>query len=68
MTLFDKLKSEDTLYIDAEDAAAILGWSAQAIRRQAQDNPSKLGFPVSVAGTRVRIPRRPFIEFWEGKI
>ena len=63
----DDCKRRTDLYIDAEDAANILGWSAQAIRRQAQDDPSKLGFPVSVVGSRVRIPRKPFIKFWEGE-
>lgn len=65
MTLAECKKS-NVLYITAEDAGQILGWAPQAIRLQAQNDPKKLGFPVSVVGTRVRIPRIPFIEFWEG--
>ena len=66
MTL-DECKKSEALFITAEDAAEIIGCAAQAIRVQAQNDPGKLGFPVSVAGCRVRIPRIPFLAFWEGK-
>ena len=33
------------------------------IRHQAQNDPDKLGFPVVVAGTRVRIPKEGFLYF-----
>ena len=39
-----------------------------AIHKQAMTNPTALGFPVIVHGTRVKIPRIPFIRFMrEGK-
>lgn len=52
------------LYIDAAEAAKIIGCDAQELRSQAQSNPVLLGFPVCVIGHRVKIPRRAFLEFW----
>jgi len=49
------------------DVAPILGVNPQSIRMQAQRNPSKLGFSVSVIGTRILIPREAFINWLTGK-
>lgn len=38
--------------------------TAESIRLQAQKNHEKLGFPVSVVGTRVYIPIKSFRAFW----
>lgn len=38
--------------------------SAEAIRMQARTDQQKLGFPVSVIGTRVFIPAAAFRAFW----
>ena len=46
-----------------EDIAPFLGMNPQSLRSQAQSNPHKLGFPVVVCGTRVRVPKKAFV-FW----
>ena len=38
--------------------------TAEAIRTQAQKNRESLGYPVSVIGSRVYIPRHSFDTFW----
>lgn len=38
-----------------------------ALHKQAVTNPMTLGFPVIVHGTRVKIPRIPFIKFMRGE-
>ena len=38
--------------------------TAEAIRFQAKNDQYKLGFPVSVIGTRVYIPAAAFRAFW----
>lgn len=38
--------------------------TAESIRYQAHTAPEKLGFPVSVIGTRVYIPVTHFRSFW----
>lgn len=49
-----------------EDIADILGCHPYSINVQAKKDQSKLGFPVSVVGTRVKIPRLAFINFMKG--
>lgn len=52
-------------FLIAEDIASILGAKAQSIRDQAQKDPAGFPFPVLVLGTRVKIPRKAFVEFYE---
>lgn len=62
MTL-QEIQNSEKLFLLATDVEAVLGVSANSIRLQAQKDKDKLGFPVIVAGTRVRIPRIPFLKF-----
>lgn len=47
--------------------APLLGACPQTLRLQATQRPELLGFPVIVAGNRVKIPKRPFIKFMKGE-
>lgn len=49
------------------DVASFLRVNAQTIRDQAWKNPKALGFPVSVIGNKVEIPKHSFIRFWKGE-
>lgn len=60
------LKSSTDDFILATDVAGIVGINPQSIRLTAQKAPEKLGFPVCVCGTSVRIPRKGFIAWVEG--
>ena len=60
------LKQIDVPFLIPADVAPILGVDPQAIRNQAHEDPSQLGFPVCVIGTRIKIPRIPFLQFVEG--
>ncbi|MGN0517097.1 MAG: hypothetical protein ACI4II_00050 [Acutalibacteraceae bacterium] len=62
MTL-QEIQESDKIFLVPTDVAAVLGMSANSLRLQAQQDSSKLGFPVIVAGTRVRIPRVPFLNY-----
>ncbi len=62
MTL-DNIKAMKKEYITPKIAASIIGCDPQGIRIAAHTEPESLGFPVCVMQTRVRIPRRPFIDF-----
>lgn len=46
--------------------APLLQANPATIHDQAIARPDLLGFPVIVAGRRVKIPRRPFIQFMKG--
>ena len=66
MTITD-IKSLTSITITPEQAASVIGCSAQNIRVAAAQRPELLGFPVIRVGTRTKIPRVPFIKFLEGK-
>lgn len=61
-TLEDIEKLDKTMLV-ATDVAPYLGCDDGLIRLQAQDKPEKLGFPVVVMGTRVKIPKEGFIYY-----
>lgn len=55
--------TEDVLTPD--QVAKVLKCNSQSIRDQAKSAPGMLGFPVTVIGTRVQIPRVGFCR-WMG--
>lgn len=67
MTL-DEIKASGKDYLVPTDIAPVLGCSPYKITVQARNDPHSLGFPVSVIGTRTKIPRKPFIIFMEGSV
>ena len=66
MTL-EEMKQSDAAFLVATDIAPILGCDPCTIRVAARQRPDLLGFPVTVMGSRVKIPRLPFIRYVEGK-
>lgn len=59
----EQLQQSKQLFVSSADVSEILRCDPQCLRRQAQNNPAQLGFPVIVQGTRVRIPRIPFLRY-----
>ena len=49
-----------------QDVAPLLGCWNYSINKQAQADPGKLGFPVSVMGSRIYIPKDGFVNWWMG--
>ncbi len=49
-------------------AAMYLNCDPNIIRLQAHVDPSKLGFQVSVIGSRVKIPKIPFVKYMRGEL
>lgn len=65
MTL-DEIKTSTEIFLTPNDVATIIGSDAQTIRSTAKEDPRKLGFPVTIVGSRVKIPRKPFLA-WIGE-
>ena len=65
MTL-QEIRNLDRDIITPEIAAGALEVSPQWLRLTAREAPGELGFPVIIAGNRVKIPRLAFIRFMEG--
>lgn len=47
--------------------APVLRLDQDTIRGQARECPERLGFPVIVAKSRVKIPKQPFLRFMRGE-
>ena len=62
MTLEEIIVSNE-VFLKPNDIAEVLQCDPQCIREQAQRDPTKLGYPVVVQGSRIRIPRIPFLRF-----
>ena len=66
MTLSEIRASTKTV-LTPNDVCELLSCRRYDINLQAHNDPSKLGFPVVVIGSRVKIPREAFLRFWEGE-
>ena len=62
MTL-KELRELEREYLTAAQIAGVLGSDPQTIRVAARVDPQRLGFPVVVIGSRVKIPRVPFLRY-----
>lgn len=59
----EEMRSSAAEFLTPKEAAEVIGCEPYNINVQAQADASKLGFPVCVIGTRVRIPRRAFLRW-----
>ena len=66
MTL-DDMKRLNREFLTPAQVAEVLGCDPHGIRVWARQRPEGLGFPVCLIGSRTKIPKRPFIQFMEGK-
>lgn len=66
MTLEDLKKSKKEV-LTPGDIARILNCDPNVIRYQAKQDIKQLGFPASKLGSRIKIPRQAFIDWFEGK-
>ena len=62
----EEIRKIDRPYITPVEAAAYLGGDPGFIRTAAREKPELLGYPVSVVGKITKIPKEPFLKFWEG--
>ena len=62
ITLAD-LMNIDREYLLPGDVAGVLGTSDQWVRVCARQQPQLLGFPTVIMGSRVKIPRIPFLRY-----
>lgn len=63
-----ELKNYDKDILTPNDVASILGCDPNVIRRQAKEDVKALGFPCAKVGTRIKIPKQAFIDWYEGRL
>lgn len=66
MTL-DEIRNSTKEVLTPAEVAEVLGCDPQDVRVAARQRPDLLGFPVSVIGTRTKIPRLGFLNWLEGR-
>lgn len=59
----NEIRKSDATWLTPSDIAEVLECDPNTIRAQAQDDPSKLGFPVVVLCSRVKVNRKGFLRF-----
>lgn len=57
----DAIKHSTKPFLTPAQVAPLLGSDPQTVRITARQRPDLLGFPVSIMGTRIKIPRIPFL-------
>ena len=62
----DEIRALNKETLVPKDVAGYLGCCPYTINLQAKENPCILGFPVSVMGSRIKIPKAGFIRWAEG--
>lgn len=62
---FQQIQESDKNFLIPEDVAEVLGCKPYTINCQAKADPDKLGFPICMMGTTVRIPRLAFIHWMQ---
>lgn len=59
----EEVETNTSETMDISEVALFLGMDTQCMRSQAQEDSSKLGFPVIIVGRRIVVPRRGFLYF-----
>ncbi len=59
----ENIAASDKEVLTPAEIAPLLRTTDQSIRVCARQRPDLLGFPTIIMGSRVRIPRKPFLEF-----
>ena len=57
------LQASDKIFLTPADISGVLGSDPQTIRVTARQRPELLGFEFTFVGSRMKIPRIPFLRF-----
>lgn len=63
-----EIKATDKAFLTCADIAPAIGSDPHALRLEARKPNSRLGFPVMLIGTRVKIPTEGFVAWYEGRL
>lgn len=63
---WQEIKTSDKLFLTADDVSEVLKCDPQTLRLAVKENRELVGFPCSIIGKTLRIPRPAFIRWVEG--
>ena len=66
MVTIQEIREMPRTYLTANDIGTLIGIRPDNLLWQARQDPSRLGFPVCVAGDTVRIPKFAFLDWLLG--
>lgn len=64
----EEIKESNKSILTPMDVAQVLGCDPNVIRKQANEDIRQLGFPAAKIGTRIKIPRQAFVDWYYGRI
>lgn len=62
---YEEIVRSDKIFLTPSDVAEVLNCKPFSLNVQAREDISKLGFPASLIGTRLRIPRLGFLHWMQ---
>lgn len=68
MNTIEEIKATEKAFLTCAEIAPVIGSDPHALRVEAKKEHSRLGFPVLIIGTRVKIPTAGFINWYEGRL
>lgn len=63
MKTLAEIQASEKLFLTADDISGVMESDPQTIRHTAREHPERVGFPFTFAGSRMKIPRIPFLRF-----
>lgn len=63
----DEIRASDKDMLTPSDVAPVLGCHPYSLNVTAKTNIKALGFPASLIGSRLKIPRIAFLRWFDGK-
>lgn len=63
----EEIRASDKTMLTPTDIAPILGCHPYSLNLTARNNIKALGFPASLVGTRLKIPRVGFLRWFDGQ-
>ena len=68
MITLDDIRHCNKDCLTVNEVACVLKCDPNIIRKQAKENIKQLGFPAAKIGTRIKIPRVAFLNWFDGKL
>ena len=64
----EEIRASDKTMLTPKEVSPVLGCHPYSLNIQAKKDIKALGFPAVLIGSRLRIPRKPFLEYIEGML
>ena len=63
----EEIQASDKTMLTPKEVSPVLGCHPYSLNVQAKKDIKALGFPASLIGTRLKIPRKAFLKWFDGE-